>query len=306
MTSAAVDAGELVMEIPVRPAARMHELIKIPARVRFWKTYISADYPLPRVKACVGRTARQSYNPQVRESVSEPSASLEGCYTTIIPVRSEDPFLCEALDSILAQSLEPGPILVVVNGNDPTESQSALNVRKYQGRIELLTSLEIGMVPAINVGIANTKTEFVAFLDSDDLWVTDKQEKQLQLLLDRPELDAATSRASNFRTEADGGRKILMNAEASMFTATTFRRSTFDKFGALDPESTHFTWLYRWWSSAHEQGIRTESIGATGALRRIHSTNSWVVENEEGNGILLSELRSIVQQRRSRQLQGNE
>ena len=233
-------------------------------------------------------------------------SELGGSYTTIIPVRSEDPFLKQAIDSVLAQSAPSGPIIVVVNGSDPEDSQSAQNVREYQGRVQLLTTEVSGMVAAVNYGIRMAKTEFIAFLDSDDLWVPDKQERQLNLLSDQPLIDAATCLATNFEDQSDGTRRELVTAEAIMFTATLFRASTFVKFGALDPESTHFNWLYRWWSVARERGIQTRSIGTVGTLRRIHDNNSWVTENKEGNEILFSELRSIMHRRRISQTQGNE
>ena len=240
-------------------------------------------------------------------------SELGGSYTTIIPARSEDPFLKQAIDSVLAQSAPPGPIMVVVNGSDPPDSQSAKTVRKYQGRVQLLKTKETEMevpgsaiVTALNHGISRTKTEFIAFLDSDDLWVSDKQERQLELLNEQPFIDAATCLASNFRVQPDGIRTELATAEAIMFTATLFRASTFVKFGELDPESTHFTWLYRWWSLARENGIQTASIETVGTLRRIHDNNSWVVENKNAHEVLFSELRSIVERRRSSQMQGNE
>ena len=238
-------------------------------------------------------------------AAAENVPDLAGTYTTIIPVRSEDPYLCQAIDSVLDQTASPGPIMVIVNGSDPKDSQSARNVSTYQGRVQLLTTTDVGMVPAINLGIAAVETEFVAFLDADDLWVVDKQERQLQLLREQPLLDAATALATNFSDHPGGLRKDLGTAEAMMFTNTTFRTSTFVKFGALDPESTHFNWLYRWWSWAREQGIQTASTGTVGTMRRIHENNSWVMENEKGKDILLAELRSIVQQRRTRAAQGN-
>jgi len=240
------------------------------------------------------------------EKDADSFSALSGSYTTIIPVRSADPFLKQAIDSVLAQSAPPGPIWVVVNGSDPEDSQSARDVREYQGRVQLMSINETGMVAALNHGIKMAETEFIAFLDSDDLWVSDKQERQLDLLSEHPLIDAATCLATNFGVESNGSRRELVTAEAIMFTSTLFRASTFVKFGALDPQSTHFNWLYRWWSLARERGIQTGSTGTVGTLRRIHDNNSWVTENKEGSGILFSELRSIVHRRRLSQSLGNE
>lgn len=64
------------------------------------------------------------------EKDADSFSGLNNSYTTIIPVRTEDPFLNQAIDSVLAQSAPPGPILVVVNGSDPEDSQGVLNASR--------------------------------------------------------------------------------------------------------------------------------------------------------------------------------
>jgi glycosyltransferase involved in cell wall biosynthesis len=149
------------------------------------------------------------------------------------------------------------------------------------------------MIAATNFGIMEARKDFIAFLDSDDLWDRRKQELQIKQLLLNPELDVVTSDSRNF---TDGK---LDSAEygwtrASLFTCATFRATAFEKFGLIDESTTHFTWLYRWWTRANDFGINRLHLEAPGTLRRIHSSNSWRVKNELAHQELMKELRNIL------------
>lgn len=83
-----------------------------------------------------------------------------------------------------------------------------------------------------------------------------------------------------------------------MFTCTTFRTSAFDRYGALDPNATHFTWLYRWWSQAKARGISTTHLDYLGVKRRLHPSNSWTLQRSVAHQHLLGELRQLHHARR--------
>lgn len=222
-----------------------------------------------------------------------------GEYTTIIPVRREDPFLCEAIDSVLSQTSEPGPVLVVVNGEGEGESESAQVAAAYGGRVNVVSIGHAGIVAALNVGIQLSTTPYLAFLDSDDLWLPHKQEEQLDLLNRDSSLDAVRCKVTNFRDSPKAGRQVLAPREANMFVAITFRAAVFERFGRVDPRASHHTWLYRWISNAKKQGIRIGTTGEAGVMRRVHDHNSWIVEREKGQKELFLELRRITRDRRS-------
>jgi glycosyltransferase involved in cell wall biosynthesis len=154
------------------------------------------------------------------------------------------------------------------------------------------------MITALNHGLAQVATPFVAFMDSDDLWMPEKQERQVSLLQSDPSLDVVTCVATNVREESDGSLVELRSAPSSMFTASTFRLTTFERFGTIDTESTHFTWLYRWWSAAKLGGISTGHIDYVGLNRRLHGGNSWAEKGAIAHRELLAELRLIAKARR--------
>lgn len=220
-------------------------------------------------------------------------------YTSIIAARIGDPLLVDALKTIAEQTRPPARILVVCNPEEPMPDAWVATARRSAERVEVVRAERHGMVAALNHGIGLSATEYVAFLDTDDLWLPEKQERQIAALESSPALDAVSCRAANVTVDADGTRVGGAPTPAIMFTCTTFRRRTFEAFGLLDPATTHFTWLYRWWGQAHARGITTEGLDYVGLHRRLHPGNSWSEQRRTAHQDLLREVRAHVRRRRA-------
>lgn len=225
---------------------------------------------------------------------AQPTPPLpSGLYTTIVPVHGHMPFIDQALESIRHQTAPSGPILLVSDPPVATVSHDLHNLLStYEGQISLLEAPKPGLISAINHAITQVDTPFVAILDSDDLWMPKKQEGQLRMLLADHTLEAVTSLAVQFHGE-EAPLHIGAPHPCATFTATTFRHGTFERCGLLDQNSTHYTWLYRWWTHARGIGLREAMLPELGLLRRVHPGSSWVTGNETGHRELLDELRRI-------------
>ena len=219
-------------------------------------------------------------------------------YTVVIPTLVDEPYLTESIDSILQQSLPPTRILVVVNGDSNRLPEFRESLQGYSSHIQILTSADKGMAPALKVGIGEVSTPYICFLDADDVWLPDKQSSQIDHLARHPEVHAVSGMATNFRITETGVRETGKTVPAAMFTATTFRTSCFLQFGPPDSTASHHTWLYRWWNHARNLGIRTDGLPQEVLMRRIHENNSWVTASAQGHAELLSELREHVRARR--------
>jgi len=105
--------------------------------------------------------------------------------SVIIPTFNRAAMVVEALDSVLAQSYQPLEIIVVDDGStDDTEVRLA----GYGERIKVIRrALNRGVSAARNCGICQSRGSYVALLDSDDLWLPDKIERQLDFFFTHPE-----------------------------------------------------------------------------------------------------------------------
>lgn len=88
--------------------------------------------------------------------------------------------------SALAQTLAPAEVIVV---DDASDDETADVVRRVKDPRVKFVRLErnVGGAAARNVGIATARSDFVAFLDSDDWWLPTKLEFQLKRLRDSGE-----------------------------------------------------------------------------------------------------------------------
>lgn len=91
--------------------------------------------------------------------------------SVIIPTYNRAHVVGAAIDSVLAQSSPADQILVVDDGS--TDDTRAL-LEGYGDRIEPVFKANGGAAGARNAGLARARHPWAAFLDSDDLWPTDR------------------------------------------------------------------------------------------------------------------------------------
>ncbi|MEO7257037.1 MAG: glycosyltransferase family 2 protein [Sphingomicrobium sp.] len=100
----------------------------------------------------------------------------------ITPYRDAERFLAEAIDSVLAQTVDCWELLLVDDHSSDGGVAIAAGFAARDPRIRLLAtagSERSGAAAARNVGLAAATGEFVAFLDADDLFVPGKLEQEL-------------------------------------------------------------------------------------------------------------------------------
>ena len=104
--------------------------------------------------------------------------------SVIIPIYNAELYLEETIHSVLKQTYENFELLLI-NHNSTDKSSIIINeFEKKDNRIQAI-HLDINMGgPAHprNVGIDKSKGEYIAFLDSDDVWLEEKLEKQLRVI----------------------------------------------------------------------------------------------------------------------------
>lgn len=105
--------------------------------------------------------------------------------SVIMAVYNGEKYIQEAIESVLNQTYKDIELVVVDDGsNDNTRKI----VEKYKDVIYIYQENK-GQGSARNLGIEVSKGEYLAFLDSDDLYAPDKIEKQLKILLKNNNID---------------------------------------------------------------------------------------------------------------------
>jgi glycosyltransferase involved in cell wall biosynthesis len=121
----------------------------------------------------------KSPSPNIVTMKKTPSVSV------IIPTYNRFHMLCEAIDSVLAQTDSDYELIVVDDGStDKTGTIQEL----YKGKLHYIYQENSGASAARNRGAVEARGEWIAFLDSDDLWQPEKLETQRAAMEGAPEL----------------------------------------------------------------------------------------------------------------------
>ena len=118
--------------------------------------------------------------------------------SVVIPTYNQAGYLRQAIESILGQTYSNIELIVVDDGS--TDETSEL-LSQYRGRLVAIRSPNSGTACARNVGVREAKGEFVAFLDHDDLWVSQKLEWQMELFAVDPGIGLVYGGVEFFRAE---------------------------------------------------------------------------------------------------------
>jgi glycosyltransferase involved in cell wall biosynthesis len=99
--------------------------------------------------------------------------------SVVIPVYNREDLIARAIDSVLAQTYKDYEIIVVDDGSTDATRQ---RLERYGGRVRILHQRNRGPYAARNFALEHVRGEYVAFLDSDDVWHQARLERQVRLL----------------------------------------------------------------------------------------------------------------------------
>jgi glycosyltransferase involved in cell wall biosynthesis len=104
--------------------------------------------------------------------------------SVIIPFHDRIAWTCQAIDSVLCQTLQDFEILLIDDGS--TDDISQLSSYLQNKKIIYIRQENKGVASARNRGLESASSEFIAFLDSDDLFSPDKLAHQLLFMQQNP------------------------------------------------------------------------------------------------------------------------
>jgi glycosyltransferase involved in cell wall biosynthesis len=162
----------------------------------------------------------------------------------IIPTHNRKAFVLEAVGSVLAQTLEDYELIVVDDGSVDGTGEA---LKKYEDRLHYLFQENQGVSAARNCGLAHSQGEFIAFLDSDDLWLPKKLAIQVFFMDQHPEAQICYTdeiwirggvRVNPKKRHAKYSGKIYPQCLPLCIispSSALMRRSLFGEVGVFDP-----------------------------------------------------------------------
>jgi len=229
-----------------------------------------------------------------------------GLVSVVIPAFNVGWCVGRAVDSVLAQSLLERELVVV---DDGSTDDTAEVLASYGPAIRVIRQPNGGMSAARNAGIRQARGGLVAFLDADDYWLPQKLERQVGLMLDRPELGFCSTAARIVNPEGamlnlwrcPGENANMLQtlfaenaAIAGGCSAVMVRRDLLDRVGLFDESLRGFEDPDLWIRLAAVSGYACIDEPLVVILRREQSVSRNLVQMRKAALISLHKNRGLL------------
>jgi glycosyltransferase involved in cell wall biosynthesis len=214
-----------------------------------------------------------------------------------MPVFNREWCVAEAIDSVLATN-EPGLELLIVDdgSTDGTPRILADYAAREPERIRLFVHAgraNRGIASSRNLGVANSRGEYLAFLDSDDLYRPERFHHSLAWLEAHPQSAACVEPYAIASLNATDSARVVQHVttvppedhgwlKAMLFAnnywnmpVITLRRSALAQFGAFDERLSFAEETALWLRLAAAQAVGAAQDHTPVAMVRRHSDHSW-------------------------------
>lgn len=176
-----------------------------------------------------------------------------GSIDVIIPVYNGERYVLHAIASVFNQTYLPNKIIIVDDGSTDKTEELVKGLIITKAPIEFIKKKNGGPNSARNIGLKCSTSEFVAFLDADDVWLPTKLEEQLNVFstsvfdnlgvvycgTNYIDKDGTILNGSFFGLDPDIRGNVFeklfdANKVSGSASAVLIRRSCFDKTGLFD------------------------------------------------------------------------
>ena len=108
---------------------------------------------------------------------------MKSLVSIVTPVHNSEAFISGCINSVIAQTYENWEHILVDDSSTDNSAQIVKEYTEKDDRIKLIQlELNSGAGIARNKAIEAATGDYIAFLDSDDLWTADKLERQIQFM----------------------------------------------------------------------------------------------------------------------------
>ncbi len=112
----------------------------------------------------------------------------------VLPVRDSAAHLATSLESLLAQEFSDLRVLVIDDGSQDDSAALAERLATRDGRVQVFRRPPLGLVAALNFGLAQASAPLLARQDADDISYPQRLALQLRYLAEHPDCVAISAR----------------------------------------------------------------------------------------------------------------
>jgi glycosyltransferase involved in cell wall biosynthesis len=203
--------------------------------------------------------------------------------SVVIPTKNRPDMLIDAINSVLNQTFKQIEIIVIADSCDKRTSDG-MKVFEEDSRVKFynFNNTILGGAKARNIGIDKSSGDFIAFLDDDDYWESNKLKTQLDVLLKNPDCNIVF--CNHYRFVTDGKKhSVKMKNRVNLndllklnyigsFSFTIIRKSSINNIRIDDELSSCQDWDL-WIKILSNTRTTAINTGFFSVYYRIHDVN---------------------------------
>jgi glycosyltransferase involved in cell wall biosynthesis len=203
-------------------------------------------------------------------------------------------FVRQSVESVLNQTYKDFEHIVV---DDGSTDGTAEVLRSFGAQIKYFRQQNCGTPAAINRGIRESSGEYIAILDSDDVWLPEKLDRQMRCFAQQPEAGMVYSRAyfinrrgevsNNSETAGrdvgglDGAYEEVLRDNCIPVVTAVICRTSFEDVGFFD-ERLKALWDWEFWLRLARKR-KIVFVPDVVSLYRVHGNNTFTGLSESGD-----------------------
>lgn len=133
--------------------------------------------------------------------------------SVIMPTYNASDYIQESINSVIAQTFSNWELIIIDDGSTDTTFSIVEHYCNQDQRIKYFYQVNGKQGKARNLGVSHSNGKYVAFLDSDDLWMPEKLEIQLQQIEEK-NVDLVFSDSYIFHDDNSLDRSRKMNVSS--------------------------------------------------------------------------------------------
>lgn len=221
----------------------------------------------------------------------------------LIPCHNAAPYIEAALESVFSQGVELHEVVVV---DDGSTDGSADRVGSFGERVRIHRQVNAGISQARNAALDLATGDTIAFLDADDVWPDGSLRARLDALLADDSIDYAYGLVEQFVSPELGPSAAQLHPyarldprPARLAGAMLVRGRTFASVGPFSP-SLRVGETLDWVARADERGVRNRCVPQVVLRRRLHTTNTGLVQQQSRADYLTLAREALLRRRNAK------